>query len=154
MKRSLIVPTLTIAIALASPLAQADSTVNFWFHFDNPDNPMEELVEAFEAENPDIKIEAENIPWNSYYENLYTAIVAGGAPDAAMVKMFAQPRLIELGALEPLDSYIESWDGRSDVLENLYSLTAATDGSLYYLPVQYVVLYLVLPSRSVCRGRT
>ena len=142
MKRSLFVPTLAIAIALASPLAQADSTVNFWFHFDNPDNPMEELVEAFEAENPDIKIEAENIPWNSYYDNLYTAIIAGGAPDAAMVKMFAQPRLIELGALEPLDSYIESWDGRSDVLENLYGLTAATDGRLYYLPVQYVVLYL------------
>ena len=142
MKRIFIVPTLALAFGLASPLAQAEETVNFWFHFDNPDNPMDELVEAFEAENPDIKIEAENIPWDSYYDNLYTAIVAGGAPDAAMVKMFAQPRLIEMGALEPLDSYIESWDGRADVLENLYALTTATDGTAYYLPVQYVVLYL------------
>jgi len=142
MKHPLLAPALAIAVGLGSQMSQAAETVSFWFHFDNPDNPMSSLVDAFEAENPDITIEAENIPWNSYYDNLYTAIVAGAAPDTAMVKMFAQPRLIELGALEPLDAFIDAWDGKSDVQDNLYELTKGADGKAYYLPIQYVVLYL------------
>lgn len=130
------------ALALTVGLAQADSTVRFWYHFDNADNPMDELVAEFEKANPGIKVEAENIPWNSYYDNLYTAIIGGNAPDAAMVKMFAQPRLVEMGALEPIGERIEAWEGKADLQDNLLELTKAPDGKAYYLPVQYVVLYL------------
>ncbi|MGF1623507.1 MAG: ABC transporter substrate-binding protein [Alphaproteobacteria bacterium] len=133
---------LTAGLALAATGASAQETVRFWFHFDNPDNPMADLVAEFEAAHPDIRIEAENVPWNSYYDNLYTAIVGGNAPDAAMVKMFAQPRLIEMGALEPIGERIDAWDGKADILDNLFELNSAADGTRYYLPIQYVVLYL------------
>ncbi|WFE76696.1 sugar ABC transporter substrate-binding protein [Roseinatronobacter sp. S2] len=129
-------------LALTAGLAHADSTVRFWYHFDNADNPMDELVAAFEEANPGIKIEAENIPWNSYYDQLYTAIIGGSAPDAAMVKMFAQPRLVEMGALEPIGERIDAWEGKDGLQDNLLELTRAADGQAYYLPVQYVVLYL------------
>jgi len=121
--------------------AQAE-TVRFWYHFDNPENPMSALVERFQASHPGIKIEAENVPWNSYYDNLYTAIVGGNAPDAAMVKLFAQPRLVEMGALEPIKARIDAWPGKADLLDNLLSLNQGPEGEQYYLPVQYVVLYL------------
>ncbi|SFB17316.1 carbohydrate ABC transporter substrate-binding protein, CUT1 family [Poseidonocella pacifica] len=130
------------ALAFSAAIASADSTVRFWYHFDNADNPMDELVANFEAANPGITVEAENIPWNSYYDNLYTAVIGGNAPDAAMVKMFAQPRLIGMGALEPIGERIDAWDGKADLLDNLLDLTKAEDGKSYYLPVQYVVLYL------------
>lgn len=133
---------LASVLALTAGLAHADSTVRFWYHFDNADNPMNELVAAFEAANPGIKVEAENIPWNSYYDQLYTAIIGGSAPDAAMVKMFAQPRLVEMGALEPIGEWIDAWDGKDGLQDNLLELTRASDGQAYYLPVQYVVLYL------------
>ncbi|MEQ8699895.1 MAG: extracellular solute-binding protein, partial [Bauldia litoralis] len=97
------------AAALTLASAASAETVRFWYHFDNPDNPMTSLVEKFEAANPGITIEAENVPWNSYYDNLYTAIVGGDAPDAAMVKLFAQPRLLEMGALETIDDMIANW---------------------------------------------
>lgn len=129
-------------LALTAGLAHADSTVRFWYHFDNADNPMDELVSAFEEANPGIKVEAENIPWNSYYDQLYTAIIGGSAPDAAMVKMFAQPRLVEMGALEPIGERIDAWEGKDGLQDNLLELTRAADGQAYYLPVQYVVLYL------------
>lgn len=122
--------------------AQSAETVRFWYHFDNPENPMSELVAKFEKANPDIKIEAENIPWNSYYDNLYTSIIGGSAPDAAMVKLFAQPRLTEMEALEPLGDRINGWAGKDDLLDNLLELNKAADGNQYYLPIQYVVLYL------------
>lgn len=130
------------ALTLMAGLAQAESTVRFWYHFDNADNPMDALVAEFEAQHPGIKVQAENIPWNSYYDNLYTAIVGGNAPDAAMVKMFAQPRLVEMGALEPIGGQIDAWDGKDRLEDNLLDLTRAPDGNTYYLPVQYVVLYL------------
>lgn len=117
-------------------------TVNFWYHFDNADNPMSGLVETFEAANPGVKINAENIPWNSYYDQLYTSLAAGTAPDAALVKLNALPRLLEMEALEPLDARLDAWEGKAEIQDNLLDLTAAADGGHYYLPVQYVVLYL------------
>ena len=133
---------LACALTATAGLAHAESTVRFWYHFDDADNPMDELVAAFEEANPDITVEAENVPWNSYYDNLYTAIIGGSAPDAAMVKMFAQPRLVEMGALEPIGEWVDAWEGRSGLQDNLLELTRGPDGETYYLPVQYVVLYL------------
>lgn len=133
---------ITSALALCAGTASADSTVRFWYHFDNADNPMDALVEKFEAENPDITVEAENIPWNSYYDQLYTAIIGSNAPDAAMVKMFAQPRLVEMGALAPIDDWLATWDGTDGLQDNLINLVNGPDGKQYYLPVQYVVPYL------------
>lgn len=136
------ISALALIAGLAPGLAAADSTVKFWYHFDNPENPMADLVKEFEAQNPGIRIEAQNVPWNSYYDNLYTAIVGGNAPDAAMLKMFALPRLLEMEALEPIDEQLAAWPGKADILDNLFDLTRAEDGQHYYLPVQYVALYL------------
>ncbi|WP_417711745.1 ABC transporter substrate-binding protein [Roseibium aggregatum] len=138
----LVSAALALGLLAGTATAHAEDTVRFWYHFDNADNPMSELVAKFEQENPGIKIEAENIPWNSYYDNLYTSIVAGNAPDAAMVKMFAQPRLVEMGALEPIGDRIDAWDRKADLQDNLLNLTKAADGNTYYLPIQYVILYL------------
>ncbi|MDN3712726.1 extracellular solute-binding protein [Paracoccus cavernae] len=115
MKTKTAMLALVAGLGLAPFTASADSTVKFWYHFDNPDNPMSDLVSKFEAANPGIKIDAQNVPWNSYYDNLYTAIVGGNAPDAAMLKMHALPRLTEMEALEPLDERIAAWDGREDL---------------------------------------
>ncbi|WP_210485414.1 ABC transporter substrate-binding protein [Microvirga antarctica] len=133
--------TCALLAGLAIGTASAE-TVRFWYHFDNPENPMSDLVKKFEAANPGITIKAENVPWNSYYDNLYTSIVGGDAPDAAMVKLFAQPRLIEMGALEPIGQRIDAWAGKADLLDHLIDLNKGSDGKQYYLPIQYVVLYL------------
>lgn len=144
MKKTKIYKALAAAMLTSTLLASnvQAAEVNFWYHFDNADNPMSTLVEKFQAENPGITVNAENVPWNSYYDQLYTSIVAGTGPDVALVKLNAQPRLIEMGALEPLDAWMDGWKGTSEIQENLLKLTSAADGSHYYLPVQYVILYL------------
>lgn len=137
--------TLCLASAVTTSLmigAAEAATVRFWYHFDNPENPMSDLIAKFEAANPDIKIEAENVPWNSYYDTLYTSIYGDNAPDALMVKLFAQPRLFEMGALEPIGDRIDAWAGKEDIPEHLFELNKGPDGKQYYLPIQYVVLYL------------
>lgn len=140
--RRLIASVFAGALLFAGFGANAEEEVRFWFHFDNPDNPISQLVSKFEQENPGIKIKAENIPWNTYYEKLNTSIIGGNPPDVAMVKLFALPQLLEMGALHPLDDHIASWDGKADIQDELWELNRASDGKNYYMPLQYVVLYL------------
>ncbi|MFS2224366.1 ABC transporter substrate-binding protein [Pantoea sp. B65] len=141
MKRVMSSLALALSLCLLNPLAQA-ATVHYWYHFDNADNTMTDLIARFEKQNPDIRIAAENIPWNSYYDNLYTALVGGSAPDAAMVKTFALPRLQQMEVLEPLDDYINQWDGKNNLLENTVKIARGGMDKHYFLPVQYIVSYL------------
>lgn len=79
----------TLASApLARPHAQKPVTIR-WYYFSNAKVTPDEMVAAFEKENPGIKIEAENIPWGGggdYDNRLYTSIIAGNGPDTAIVK--------------------------------------------------------------------
>lgn len=136
------------AATLAAPIigqAQASTVVKWWYHFDNPQASPADLIAKFERENPGIKIQAESIPWgggNDYYTRLYAALVAGTAPDCAMVKLGNQSRLLQMKALEPLDGYLAKWAGQQDISANLWKMHRANDGKSYYMPLQYVVLYL------------
>jgi multiple sugar transport system substrate-binding protein len=131
---------------LARPaLAQAPATVRWWYHFDNPQNSPAELVAKFEKENPGIKVQAEAIPWgggNDYQTRLFAALVAGNAPDTAMVRLSWAARLNAMKALEPLDPMLASWAARSDIPENVWTINKGADGKPYYLPLQYVAIYL------------
>ena len=141
---------LSAAAALAAPLArpaiaQTPTTVRWWYHFDNPQNSPAALVAKFEQENPGIKIQAEAIPWgggNDYQTRLFAALVAGNGPDAAMVRLSWAARLAAMKALEPLDAMIGGWAGRSDISDNVWKINKGADGKQYYLPLQYVVIYL------------
>ena len=145
-RRSLLSAAAALAAApLAAPHAQTPVTVRWWYHFDDPKATPDALVAGFEKANPGIKVQAENIPWGGgadYDTRLYTSIIAGNAPDAAMVKFNNLARLMEMEALAPLDAWVDGWAGKADISDDLWRLHKAPDGKRYYLPVQYVVLYL------------
>ncbi|WP_332777625.1 ABC transporter substrate-binding protein [Polaromonas sp.] len=143
-RRLLLASSITMALTLGSGMAHAQQNVVFWYHFDNPEQTkiMDGLVKDFEAKNSGITINAQNVPWNSYYDKLFTSVIGGKAPDVAMVKLAQQPQLVEMDALEPIDRQINSWAGKADVANNLFEINKATNGKQYYLPLQYVVVYL------------
>ncbi len=131
--------------ALARPAIAQQTSVRWWYHFDDPEASPADLIARFEAANPGITIAAESIPWgggNDYYTRLFAAIVAGSGPDCAMVKLNNQARLLELQALEPIEKMIAAWDARTDIADSIWTLNKASDGKQYYLPAQYVVIYL------------
>ncbi|MBV8915355.1 MAG: extracellular solute-binding protein, partial [Acetobacteraceae bacterium] len=133
------------AAPLAAPHAQRPVTIRWWFHFDDPKATPDALIAGFEKANPGIKIQAESIPWGGggdYDTRLYTALIAGNGPDTAMVKFQNLPRLLEMDALLPLDKYLDGWEGRAAISDDLWRLHRAPDGKRYYLPLQYVVLYM------------
>jgi multiple sugar transport system substrate-binding protein len=59
-----------------------------------------------------------------------------------MVKFQNMPRLIDMEALLPLDRYIGAWAARGDISDDLWKLHRAPDGKQFYVPLQYVILYL------------
>lgn len=59
-----------------------------------------------------------------------------------MVKLNNQAQLVEMEALEPIDDLVGAWDGRADISEDIWNVNRGTDGRQYYVPLQYVVLYL------------
>jgi multiple sugar transport system substrate-binding protein len=133
------------ATPLAAPHAQKPVTIRWWYHFDDPKATPDELVGAFEKAHPDIRIQAENIPWGGggdYDTRLYTSLIAGNGPDTGMVKFNNLARLMEMEALAPLDKWIDAWPGKADISPDLWRLHTAPDGKRYYMPLQYVVLYL------------
>ena len=148
MKRRTLLTGATAALAttpLARPHAQKAVTIRWWYHFDDPKATPDALIAAFEKANPDIHVEAENIPWGGggdYDNRLYTSLIAGNGPDVAMVKFVNQARLLEMEALLPLDTWIDAWPGKSDISNDVWRLHMGPDGKRYYLPLQYVVLYL------------
>jgi multiple sugar transport system substrate-binding protein len=47
-----------------------------------------------------------------------------------------------MDALAPIDNYLKGWAGRSDIADSVWVLNRASNGTQYYLPLHYVVLYL------------
>ena len=145
-RRFLTLSASALAAPLAAPaIAQAPQPVRWWYHFDNPQNSPAGLVARFEAEHPGIKVQAEPIPWgggNDYQTRLFAALVAGNGPDCAMVRLSWAARLAAMRALEPLDGWLAGWNGRDAIDPNVWSIVTPKDGRRFYLPLQYVVIYL------------
>lgn len=146
MRRTIVIGMVLLLVMSAAVFAggaqEQEEVVRFWYHFDDPETAINPLIERFEAENPGIRIEAERVPWDAYYQNLLTAVQGGNPPDVAEVKLWWQPQLIELGALEPLDDYIDGWEGADDIYPRVWELTKYTDGIQYLMPNQMVILYM------------
>lgn len=145
-RRDLLAATAALTAApLARPYAATPVTVRWWYHFDDPKASPAALIAAFEKANPDVRIKAESIPWGGgadYDNRLYTALVSGGGPDCAMVKLENLGRLMQMEALEDLGPRIDAWAGKSDINPNIWRINTAPNGVRYYMPVQYVMLYL------------
>ena len=81
-------------------------TVTFW-HGYNPDETKvfnEKVVTAFQQSHPNIKIDAQAVPYDAFHKKLLTAIAGGQAPDLIRADIIWVPEFADLGALVPLDT--------------------------------------------------
>ncbi|MDI3525119.1 MAG: multiple sugar transport system substrate-binding protein [Candidatus Atribacteria bacterium] len=124
--------------------AFAQEVVKYWMWLDDPtDRTVWEMVEEFNAANPEIKVEIENIPLKDYHDKLVTALSAGAGPDVARFKDWWLGEFHEAGLLEPLSEYIANWPGKDDVIPNLWN-TGKIPGEeeIYMMPHQFITFYL------------
>jgi len=67
---------------------------------------VQELVRDFEAQNPDVQVRVQQIPWTAAHEKLLTAHVGKATPDLAQLGNTWVPEFQALGALAELDGLI------------------------------------------------
>ncbi|HEV7293409.1 MAG TPA: sugar ABC transporter substrate-binding protein [Devosia sp.] len=112
-------------------------TVTFWQFSTTPSyiDAWEKTIAAFEAENPDIDVVMEIVPWAEQQQRLVTALTTGGLPDVSMLGNNVVAQFQAAGALAPLDEYFDSYDeaNGTDVRSDVWP----GDQGYYYLDEQW-----------------
>lgn len=86
---------------------QEGVTLRFWA-MGREAEVVGELIREFEAENPGIRVEIQNIPWTAAHEKLLTAYAADGLPDVCQLGNTWIAEFATLQALTPLQPYVDA----------------------------------------------
>lgn len=117
--------------------AEGKTEVVFWNGYTGSDQPvLEEIVNDFNASQDQIEIKMEIMPWDTLYQKLMPAMIAGNAPDIIGMSVTRYSEYALAGKLEPLDSYI----AKSEVIQpdnmvsGLYN-AGKCNGAQYAVPM-------------------
>lgn len=104
------------------------TTLRFW-GMGREGEVVAELMAGFHAENPDIRVHVQQIPWTAAHEKLLTAYVGGAMPDVAQLGNTWVPEFAAIRALAPLDPWIaRSRDLSADeYFEGIWSTNLVAD---------------------------
>jgi multiple sugar transport system substrate-binding protein len=135
---------LAIAITLLALLgsnAIAQTTVR-WLAGEWGAERARTLIAQFEAENPDIRIEADFAPWDGLEQRMLVSLRGSNPPDLVDVTNTWNISFAGLGLLQALDPYL--WDGFDpDIFYETNWATTQYDGQTFGLPFRTDVLALV-----------
>jgi multiple sugar transport system substrate-binding protein len=104
-----------------------------WFAGSSQEGALEELIAAFEAEYPHINVELVNLPFGEVRNQVITNAAAGQLPDVIGMNPPWMAEFVDMGVLEPLDSYIAAEDNL-DISQLVQAPMAKYEGHTWMLP--------------------
>jgi len=108
--------------------ATEEVTITVWDYYGEA-SPITPIVEAFEAQNPGIKVQVEALDWDSTLEKLNVVMTGGTPPDVVTLDMTWLPSFAPLGAFADL-SPLSGGQLNGVPLEEAYS-PGAIDAMIY-----------------------
>ncbi len=119
-------------------LGTGDLRISYWNGLSGSDGvTMNEMLTDFVADNPDISVTSEIIPWNTLYAKLQAAFVAGNPPDLILMHASEVPQYASYGVVKDLGYLYESgggWFPDDDVSAITYE-GMQWEGTIYGLPL-------------------
>ncbi|MBN9136283.1 MAG: sugar ABC transporter substrate-binding protein [Phyllobacterium sp.] len=94
---------------------------------------FQEAAKAFEAANPDVKIQIEVVPWDSLQQKLTTDISAGANADLSIIGTRWLLDYVSEGIVAPLDEHIKP-DFKARFIDTFLT-PSVMNGKVYGLPV-------------------
>jgi multiple sugar transport system substrate-binding protein len=91
-----------LAVVLAAACGRDGATTLRIWVMGREGEVVTELMPAFEAAHPGVRVEVQQLPWTSAHEKLLTAFVGEATPDVAPIGNTWVPELVALDALVPL----------------------------------------------------
>jgi multiple sugar transport system substrate-binding protein len=121
-------------LALAGCTRSGDRALRFWA-MGREGEVVGELIAEFEREHPGLTVRVEQLPWTAAHEKLLTAFAGDATPDVAQLGNTWIAELAALGALEPLQPWLDAQRSivASDYFEGIWR-TNEVDGTLFGLP--------------------
>ena len=141
------------ASAMLGTCAFADiepCTINYVYWADNTDYSalMQDIIAKFNAENEyGIEVVGEEIPWDGggYSNTLFNTAMGGADIDVATLKLTATPMFVNNDLLADLVPFVDAWEDKDVISENLYNIMKQAGGSedaMYLMPWNTQILYV------------
>lgn len=137
-----LVTALMIALVLLlagckSDEASSDSdevTITYWqYTFPAKVEEIDQLIEKFEEENPGIKVEAQDFPYDQYNDKITAAMHANKAPDILNIYYGWIPNFVKLDYIQPIPEDFMSTEEIEDYYLPMIQ-TSKFDDKYYTLP--------------------
>lgn len=132
--KNLVVAGLTSSVAVLGITSAKAVEIEYWqYFFDARVDAMEQLIEGFESENPDITVKMTHFPYADYRTKVSAAIPAGEGPD--VVQLF-YGWLNDYRAAKLIQPLPESDFPASTIDEKFFPMVQAmkVDGQYFALP--------------------
>ena len=116
-------------------------TIKFWRPNGNDaeNAAINKLIENFEAQNPGIKVELENIPYDQYETKLRTALAGKTAADVIAIDSPTMSSYAYAGALYDLTPFFEADGNLEDIPDGIVE-SMKYNGKIYIAPLPRQIL--------------
>lgn len=109
--------------------------ITYWqYTFPTKVEEIDKIIANFEKENPDIKVIAQDFPYDQYQNKIFAAVEAGDGPDIMNIYNGWISKYVDMDYIQPIREAFMSKDEISDYYVDMiqpYEL----DGKYYTLPV-------------------
>ena len=126
--------TSTAALTAAGSASAQEVTIEYWqYFFEARVNAMEQLIEGFEAANPNINVEMTHFPYADYRTRTAVAVPSGEGPDVVQLFYGWLNDYIDEGLIQPLPA--ETFPA-AEIEAEFFPMVGAMerDGQYYALP--------------------
>lgn len=124
-------------------------TLSFWSWLPTNDQ-SEELIEGFEKENPDIKIDYTGTEQDDFFEKLQVAMASGTGPDlygmttGSMMEQYAK---FSVDMKETADEYWSGWEDK--INENAVAQCTTEEGTVAGMPLLTAGMTTLMYNKSL-----
>ena len=114
-----------------------------WLIWEQPESGYQQIADAFMAENPDIEVQIENVPFDRYEDKVRTMLASGEPYDLIQMNDDYVRMYTDRNLLQPLDPYLESASiDPSIYYSNLWDFATYDGGKFGFVPATKVrVIY-------------
>lgn len=108
----------------------------FWNGFTGGDGPfMQELVDTFNSENPNIAVTMTVSEWADYYAKVPTAVQSGNGPDVGIMHIDSLPTNAARNVIVPLDDVASALDLQAGDFADAVWSAGEYDGQRFGIPL-------------------
>jgi multiple sugar transport system substrate-binding protein len=134
---------LAASVAFLPLPAFAQTEVTLW-HMEQPPHRVariQELIDEFNAANPDVVVRQEPQNWGEIYAKAPAAVAAGAGPDMLFAIPDFAPILKGIGALASVEDFVAELDARHDFVDSAVE-AYSYDGGVWAVPLYNMTMHL------------